>query len=285
MLKIGSHCGMNAPNYLLGSVEEALSYGANALMVYTGAPQNTRRQALDKCNIEAAHALMLEHNLDQHDLIIHAPYLINLANTKKADTFDLGVDLLKSEIERSIAFGAKYMVLHPGAHVGAGSELGIESIVKGLDLVNADNDQLVIALETMAGKGTEVGRTFEEIAQIISKVQKPEMLGVTLDTCHINDAGYDLSDLDQVLADFDQIIGLDKLSVIHLNDSLNPIGSHKDRHANIGEGTIGFDNLARIVHDPRLAHVVKILETPYIDGNPPYDEEIKALRNAELSKK
>ena len=278
MIKLGSHCSMKAPNYLVGSVEEALSYGANALMVYTGAPQNSRRTALDKLYIEEAHKLMAENNIEKEDLIIHAPYLINLANTKKQSTFDSGVELLQIEIERSIGFGAKYIVLHPGAHVGAGVEAGIESIVKGLDIVNEDNDGLIIALETMAGKGTEIGRTFEEIAEIISKVKKPEMLGVCLDTCHIHDAGYDVKDFDKVLDSFDEVIGLDKLSLIHLNDSKNPIGAKKDRHANIGEGEIGFDSLKYVVDHPRLAHLAKILETPYIDDNPPYKEEIIRLQ-------
>ncbi len=270
---------MKAPDYLLGSVEEALSYGANALMVYTGAPQNSRRTALDKLYIEEAHKLMEDHNIKKIDLVIHAPYLINLANTKKQATFDSGIELLQIEIQRSIGFGAKYMVLHPGAHVSAGVELGIESIVKGLDIVNQDNNELIIALETMAGKGTEIGRSFEEIAEIISKVKKPEMLGVCLDTCHIHDAGYDVSDFDQVLEEFDAIIGLDKLSVIHVNDSKNIKGAKKDRHANIGDGEIGFDILQYIVHHPKLAHLAKILETPYIDDKPPYKEEIIALKN------
>lgn len=277
MIKLGSHCGMKAPDYLLGSVKEAITYGANALMVYTGAPQNSRRTALDKVKIAEAHALMEEHNINKEDLIIHAPYLINLANTKKASTFESGVELLKIEIDRSIAFGAKYIVLHPGAHVGAGVEAGIESIVRGLDIVNEDNDELIIALETMAGKGTEIGRSFEEIAEIIKRVKKPEMLGVTLDTCHVNDAGYDVSEFDALLAEFDEVIGLDKLKVVHLNDSLNEKGARKDRHANIGVGTIGFDNLAYVINHPKLKGVAKILETPYIDGNPPYKAEIEAL--------
>ncbi len=269
---------MKAPDYLLGSINEAISYGANALMVYTGAPQNSRRTSLDKLFIEEAHKLMETHNIEKHDLIIHAPYLINLANTIKASTFDAGIELLSIEIERAVAFGAKYMVLHPGAHVSAGSEAGIESIVKGLDIVNENNNDLLIALETMSGKGTEVGRSFEEIAAIISKVKRPEMLSVCLDTCHIHDAGYDLANFDEVLDEFDRIIGLDKLGVIHLNDSKNVRGASKDRHANIGEGEIGFDNLKYVVDHPKLKNIVKILETPYIDDLPPYKEEIELLR-------
>lgn len=278
MIRLGSHCSMKAPNYLLGSIEEALSYGANALMVYTGAPQNSRRTALDKLYIKEAHKLMEASNIKKADLVIHAPYLINLANTKKESTFQSGVELLSIEIARATAFGAKYMVLHPGAHVGAGSEAGIESIVKGLDIVNKDNNDLIITLETMSGKGTEVGRSFEELAAIISKVERPEMLGVCLDTCHIHDAGYDVSNIDEVLEEFDKIIGLERLNVIHLNDSKNVRGASKDRHANIGEGEIGFDSLKYVVDHPKLKDVVKILETPFIDGEPPYKEEIAQLR-------
>ena len=277
MIRLGSHCSMKAPDYLLGSVEEALSYNANALMVYTGAPQNSRRTALDKLNIEEAHKLMEDNNIKKADLVIHAPYLINLANTKKESTFQSGIELLSIEIARATAFGAKYMVLHPGAHVGAGVEAGIESIVKGLDIVNKDNNDLIITLETMSGKGTEIGRSFEEIAAIISKVERPEMLGVCLDTCHIHDAGYDVSDFDAILAEFDEVIGLDRLNVIHLNDSKNVRGASKDRHANIGEGEIGFDNLKYVVDHSKLKDVVKILETPFIDGQPPYKEEIELL--------
>lgn len=279
MIKLGSHCGMKAPDYLLGSVKEALSYNANALMVYTGAPQNSRRKPLDEVKIEEAHSLMKANNIDKKDLVIHAPYLINLANTKKQSTFDSAIELLKIEIERSIAFGAKYIVLHPGAHVSAGVEAGTESIIKGLDIVNENNDELIIALETMAGKGTEIGRTFEEIAEIISNVKKPEMLGVCLDTCHIHDAGYDLNDFNQVLEDFDNTIGLDRLNVLHINDSKNLRGAKKDRHANIGAGEIGLENLKKVIHHPKLLDVVKILETPFIDGEPPYKEEIALLLN------
>lgn len=278
MIKIGSHCSMKAPDFLLGSVKEALSYKANALMVYTGAPQNSRRTALDKLYIDQAHKLMDKHGIVKNDLIIHAPYLINLANTIKQSTFDSGVELLQIEIERSIAFGAKYLVLHPGAHVGAGVEAGIDSIVKGLDIVNDKNNQVIIALETMAGKGTEIGSRFEEISEIISKVKKPEMLGVCLDTCHIHDAGYNIHKLDDLLKQFDEIIGLNKLSVIHINDSKNVRGARKDRHANIGEGEIGFDAIKAIVDHPKLKEFAKILETPYIDQKPPYKEEIKQLK-------
>lgn len=277
MIRLGSHCSMKAPDYLLGSVIEALSYKANALMVYTGAPQNSRRTSLDKLKIEEAHKLMADNKIKKVDLVIHAPYLINLANSKKESTFQTGIELLSIEIARAIAFGAKYMVLHPGAHVGAGVEAGIESIVRGLDIVNKDNNDLIITLETMSGKGTEVGRSFEEIAEIISKVKRPEMLGVCLDTCHIHDAGYDVSNFDEVLAEFDKVIGLDRLNVIHLNDSKNVRGASKDRHANIGEGEIGFDNLKYVVDHPKLIDVVKILETPFIDGEPPYKEEIELL--------
>lgn len=275
---IGSHCSMKSPDYLLGSVKEALSYDANALMVYTGAPQSGFRTELDKLKIEEAHQLMSEYGIDKRNLVIHAPYIINIGNTVKESTFDNGVEILKNEIERATAFGAHYMVLHPGAHVGGGADAAIDAIIKGLDIVNEDNDELIIALETMAGKGTEIGRSFEEIARIIEGVKRPEMLGVCLDTCHINDAGYDLSDFDKILDEFDEVIGLDKLKVIHLNDSKNERGAAKDRHENIGEGTIGYDALKAVVDNPRVDGIPIILETPYRGDEAPYKEEIAMLR-------
>lgn len=275
---IGSHCSLTAPDYFAGSVKEALSYDATALMIYTGAPQNARRTPLEKLKIEEGLQLLQEANLSSEQLIIHAPYLINLANTINPAVFESGITLLTTELQRSQALQAKVIVLHPGSHVGAGVEAGIASIIKGLDMVLADNSGVAIALETMAGKGSEVGTTFEEIQAIIAGSQYPERLKVCLDTCHIHDAGYDLTNFDDVLEQFDQIIGLDKLAVIHLNDSKNQRGAKKDRHANIGEGFIGFDCLYQIAHHPKLAKLPFILETPYIDGKPPYKAEINRLR-------
>ena len=284
MLKIGSHVGMNRKKMMLGSVEEALSYEANTFMLYTGAPQNTRRREIGELNIEAAQALMKEHGITE--FIVHAPYIINLANTVKPETYELAVRFLKLELARASAMGSRVLVVHPGAHVGAGAEAGIASIVKGLNEVLADDSDCLIALETMAGKGSEIGRTFEELARIYDGVKKKERLRVCFDTCHTHDSGYDIvNDPEGVLKQFDRILGKDQIAVFHINDSKNPCGAAKDRHENLGKGCIGFDALNRIVHHPDFADVPKILETPWvpIDGDPkntraPYKEEIVMLR-------
>lgn len=280
MIKIGSHVSMGGKKMLLGASEEAASYGANVFMVYTGAPQNTKRRPIEELNIEAGHAHMEENGI--LELIVHAPYIINIGNTEKPATFKLGVDFLKMEIERSEALGAKQIVLHPGAHVKAGDEAGIQKIIEGLNEVLTHEQKIQIALETMAGKGTEVGRTFEQLAAIIDGVVHNEKLSVCFDTCHTHDAGYAVStDFDSVLNEFDKIIGIDQLKVLHINDSKNVLGARKDRHENIGFGHIGFDALYRIVHHPQLTDVPKILETPYIGldkAMPPYKQEIEMLR-------
>ena len=280
MIKIGSHVSMGGKKMLLGASEEAASYGANVFMVYTGAPQNTKRRPIEELNIEAGHAHMEENGI--LELIVHAPYIINIGNTEKPATFKLGVDFLKMEIERSEALGAKQIVLHPGAHVKAGDEAGIQKIIEGLNEVLTHEQKIQIALETMAGKGTEVGRTFEQLAAIIDGVVHNEKLSVCFDTCHTHDAGYAVStDFDSVLNEFDKIIGVDRLKVLHINDSKNVLGARKDRHENIGFGHIGFDALYRIVHHPQLTDVPKILETPYIGldkAMPPYKQEIEMLR-------
>lgn len=279
MLKIGSHVGMKAPKYMLGSVEEALSYNANALMLYTGAPQNTRRKATSEMKIAEAHELLKANNIPLENVIVHAPYIINLANTIKPETYEIAVEFLRTEIDRSMAMGAKYIVLHPGSHVNAGVEAGIESIIKGLNTVLKETDEVVICLETMAGKGSECGRTFEELKQIIDGVELKDKMGVCMDTCHIHDAGYDLNSFDAILDEFDNIIGLERLHVLHINDSKNPIEAHKDRHENIGYGYIGFDALNNVVNNPRLDGIVKVLETPYVEKNAPYKKEIEMFRN------
>lgn len=283
---IGSHVGMKGKEMLLGAAKEAASYEASTFMIYTGAPQNTRRKPIAELNIEAGQAYMAEHGLSQ--IVVHAPYIVNLGNTKKPENFGFAVEFLRAEVERAEALGATQMTLHPGAHVGAGAKAGIESIAKGLNEVIRPDQKLQIALETMAGKGTEVGRSFEELAQIIDLVKYNDKLSVTLDTCHTNDAGYAIKDdFSGVLTEFDKIIGLDRLKVIHLNDSFNPQGSHKDRHANLGFGTIGFDSLAKIAKLEELATLPKILETPYVgpdknDRYAPYGYEIAMLRAGEF---
>lgn len=283
-LILGSHVGMSGKEMFLASVKEAESYGANALMIYTGAPQNTRRKDIDQLNIEAG--LDYAQKIGIQAVVIHAPYIINLANAVKPETFELGVEFLAKEINRTAAFQSRLLVLHPGSHLGEGAAVGIAQLVKGLNQVlDSDENDVYVALETMAGKGNEIGKTFEELSMIYDKVHKRDRLRICFDTCHVNDAGYNLvSDYENVLSKFDELIGLDQIAVIHVNDSLNPRGSHKDRHANIGKGTIGFETLNRIVHDERFAAVPKILETPFLpaDGEtkktlPPYKEEIALL--------
>ncbi len=279
MLIIGSHVGYKKDSGLVGSVEEALSYGANTFMFYTGAPQNTIRSSIDLDNVKRADALMKDNGIDKDNVIVHAPYIINLANGDLSK-FNFSCNFLSEELKRVDTFGFKYLVLHPGSHVGQGVDVGISNIIKALNLVlDKDNSNVMILLETMAGKGSEVGRSFEEIKSIIDGVSKKDRIGVCLDTCHLNDAGYDLNNFDEVLESFDKLIGINKIKCIHINDSKNPIDSHKDRHENIGKGTIGLDTLIKVIDCDKLKDVPKILETPYIDGHAPYKEEISLIRS------
>src|SRR5690606_30232058 len=283
MLKIGSHVSMSGSKMLLAASEEAVSYGSTTFMIYTGAPQNTRRKKIEDLNIEAGRQHMKEHGIEE--IVVHAPYIINIGNTTNPATFELGVNFLQTEIERTEAIGAKQIVLHPGAHVGAGVEAGIKKIIEGLNEVLTKETDVQIALETMAGKGSECGRTFEELAMIIDGVKYNEKLSVCFDTCHTHDAGYNVAeDFDGVLEEFDKIIGIDRLKVLHINDSKNPRGSRKDRHENIGFGHIGFETLNYIVHHPQLTEIPKILETPYVgttkeNKKSPYKHEIAMLKN------
>jgi deoxyribonuclease IV len=286
MIKIGSHVSMSGKKMLLAASEEAVSYGATTFMIYTGAPQNTRRKKIEDLNIEAGTKHMMENGIS--DIIVHAPYIINIGNAVKPETFELGVDFLRSEIERTEALGAKQIVLHPGAHVGEGSETGIKKIIEGLNEVLTKEQNVQIALETMAGKGSECGRSFEELAQIIEGVTLNEKLSVCFDTCHTHDAGYDIvNDFDGVLNKFDKIVGVDRIKVFHINDSKNICGASKDRHENIGFGHIGFDALSYIVHHEQFNEIPKILETPYVgtDKNnkkPPYQLEIEMIKRKEF---
>lgn len=283
MIKIGSHVGMRGKEMMLGSAKEAVSYGANTFMVYTGAPQNTKRKPVEELRIEEAWKYMNTHGIQE--FIVHAPYIINLANTVKKETFEIAVDFLKIELERTKAMESDTLVLHPGSHVGAGVDAGIAQIIKGLDEVMTKDMQVSIALETMAGKGSEIGRNFEELARIYDGVKYPEHLKVCFDTCHVNDSGYSIAeDFDPVIEEFDRIIGKEQIAVFHINDSKNPLGAGKDRHENLGFGHIGFDALNKIVYHPEFLNIPKILETPYIkeEGTkksyPPYKYEIEMLR-------
>lgn len=296
MLKIGSHVGMSGKEMMAGSVKEALSYGANTFMIYTGAPQNTKRKDISELNIDAAWTLMRENGIE--DFIVHAPYIINLGNTVKPETFEIAVNFLRLELERTEAMGSRVLVLHPGAHVGAGKDAGIAKIIEGLNEVLTKEIKVCVALETMAGKGSEVGSVFEDIAAIYDGVKYNDKLRVCFDTCHVSDAGYDIiHHFDEVMEGFDKLIGKKQIAVFHINDSKNAPGAAKDRHENIGFGHLGFEAINYIVHHSDFETVPKILETPYIKPEdterlalfgfetpvkkavPPYKKEIECLRN------
>lgn len=280
---IGSHVSMSGKKMLEGSAEEAHQFGESTFMIYTGAPQNTRRKNINDLNIEKGHKVMEQYGLS--NIVVHAPYIINIGNTTKPEVYELGVNFLQNEIERTQAIGAKDIVLHPGAHVGAGADKGINQIIKGLNEVLTHDYDVRIALETMAGKGTEIGRSFEELARIIDGVTHNDRLSICFDTCHTHDAGYNIkNDFDGVLNEFDKIIGIDRIKVVHVNDSKNEQGAHKDRHENIGFGYIGFDALNNVVHHEAFKDIPKILETPYVgedkkNKKPPYRFEIEMLKS------
>jgi len=286
-LIIGSHVSFEKNEQLLGSVKEALEYGGNTFMFYTGAPQNTIRIRLNDELTKKALILMKENDIDINNVIVHAPYIINLANDDNA----FAISFLKEEIKRTEKLGITKLVLHPGSHVGVGIDKGIQNVIAGLNVIIDEKTKVNICLETMAGKGREVGSSFIEIKKIIDGVKYNNKVSVCLDTCHISDAGYDISNFDQVLDEFDRIIGLEKLVCIHINDSKNEKGAHKDRHENFGFGTLGFDNLIKIIYNPRIMHIPKILETPYVSIDdsskerlyPPYKFEIMMIKNKKFN--
>ena len=287
-MKLGCHVGMSGKEMMLGSVKEALSYGANTFMLYTGAPQNTRRKDISELRIEEAQALMKEQGIDE--FVVHAPYIINLANCVKPETYQIAVEFLEVELQRTAAMGSKTLVLHPGSHVGEGVDAGTAQIVKGLNSVLTKDTSVHIALETMAGKGSEIGRSFEELAKIYDGVVYSDKLRVCFDTCHTSDAGYDIiHDYDGVMEQFDRVIGKDQIAVFHINDSKNEPGAAKDRHENFGFGHIGFEALMQVVNDDNFAAIPKILETPYVKdpdnakkSYPPYAYEIAMIRRGKF---
>ncbi len=282
-MKIGCHVGMVGPEYYLGSVKEAISYGANTFMLYTGAPQNSFRTPLENLNIYEALDMMKKNNIDINNIVVHAPYLINLGNLDQEKSKN-SYNMLLSEINRTLKMGCRYLVLHPGASMGYDREESLNQVAYYLNAAIEKYPGIIILIETMAGKGSELGINFNEINYIIQQIKHKECIGVCLDTCHINDAGYDLNKIDDVLNEFDNIIGLNYLYVCHINDSKNEKGAHKDRHENIGLGKIGFDNLINFIYNPRISDRIFILETPYVKENekdkisyPPYKFEIEMI--------
>ena len=280
-LIIGSHVSFTKDEQLVGSLKEALSYNANTFMFYTGAPQNTNRCSINQALVKEAHELMRENNIDIKNVVIHAPYIINLANK---NNMEFGVRFLREEIKRAEQLGVSLIVLHPGSHVGLGYDAGIENIIECLNLSLSGSVKVLI--ETMAGKGSECGITLEQIKEILDGVSKDKNIGVCLDTCHLNDSGIDLNEFDNYLEEFDKMIGIDKIGCVHINDSKNVTSSHKDRHENFGFGTIGFDALINIVYNEKLKGVPKILETPYVGSEnkyPPYKFEIEMIKNKKFN--
>lgn len=286
-LIIGSHVSFNNKKQLLGSVEEALSYDANTFMIYTGGAQSTLRSEINDELTYEAYKLMIENNINPKNIIVHAPYIVNLANRSDKNKYDFYIDFFIKELERCKLLGLDKIVLHPGSATTCTKEEAINNIAHGINLVFKSTKDTMILLEFMAGKGTEVGTSIEELKSIIDKIDDKDRIGVCLDTCHMNDAGIDISLFDDFLNDFDSKIGINKIKCIHINDSMNNIGTHKDRHANIGYGTIGFNNLLNVVYNPRLEGIPMILETPYINRNQsdayaPYKMEIESIRKKEF---
>ena len=284
MLIIGSHVSFKKDTQLLGSLEEALSYGSNAFMFYTGAPQNTNRSDIDDTLTYEAYKLMKDNNIALENVVVHAPYIVNLANDTN---LDFNVRFLKEEIKRVELLGVNKIVLHPGSAVKLSREQGLKNIVEALNLAINDKTKPMILLETMAGKGTELGINFDELKYILDNVKCKEKVGICIDTCHLNDAGYDINKFDQILDEVEEKIGLEKIGCIHINDSKNSISAHKDRHENFGFGTIGFDALINVIYNKRLENIPKILETPYVTQDddskerlyPPYKFEIEMIKN------
>ena len=284
MLLIGSHVSFKSSEQLLGSVKEAISYDSTCFMFYTGAPQNTKRCRLDYDLTLKAVNLLHENNISVENLVIHAPYIINLANNLDKDKYLFSINFLCEELNRANMLGVKRVVLHPGSFTSLSLDDGINNIINALNLVIKPNLDVSICLETMAGKGTEVGFKLEQIKRIIDGVKYNDKLMVCLDTCHLNDSGYDISNFNKFLDEFDKIIGIEKIGCVHVNDSKNVLGSRKDRHENVGFGTIGFDSLINVIYNERIENVPKILETPYINKlYPPYKFEIDMIRKRKFN--
>ena len=282
MLIIGSHVSFNSNDQLVLSVKEALSYGANTFMFYTGAPQNTRRSVINLEKTKEAKKLMEDNGIDINNVICHAPYIINLANDLDPSKYDFSISFLRQEVKRCEELGVKYLVLHPGSSVGIERVHALDNIINALNIVLKDS-QIVILLETMAGKGTECGINFNEIKYLIDGVFEKDKIGVCLDTCHLNDSGINISNFSLYLDEFDKVVGIDKIKCVHINDSKNEKGAHKDRHENIGFGTIGFDALLNVIYHAKLKDIPEILETPYVDNLAPYKYEIEMIRKKEFN--
>ena len=252
----------------------ALSLGANTFQFFTRNPRGSRARAMDPADAAALRQLLVDHGFGP--LVAHAPYTINPCS-KEPRTREFAVQTMADDLDRLEHLPGNYYNLHPGSHTGQGTETGIRQIAQALNAVLRPEQQTTVLLETMAGKGTELGGQFRELREIMDRVELKDKLGVCMDTCHVSDAGYDIAgDLDGVLTEFDRVIGLEKLRAVHVNDSMNPLGAHKDRHARIGEGYLGVEALGRVVRHPALAGLPFVLETPNeLEG---YAREIALLK-------
>lgn len=277
---IGSHVHFKN-RQILDSALEAVQYNANTFMFYTGAPQNTIRSSIKKEFLEEAKKIMVENNIDINNVICHAPYIINLANNLEESKYEFSKEFLRKELDRCEELEVKYLVLHPGSSVKIDRNIAIDNIVRAINDITKKDDKCIILLETMAGKGTEIGCDLEEIAYIVKNVKNN--IGVCLDTCHLNDSGININNFDDYLDEFEKQVGIDKIKCVHVNDSKNEINTHKDRHENFGFGTIGFDALMNVINNPRLKDVPKILETPYIEDKPPYKFEIEMIKEGKFN--
>lgn len=283
MLKIGSHVSFTKDTQLIGSINESISYNSNCFMIYTGAPQNTNRSDISKDITNKAHLLLKELKIDLNDVIVHAPYIVNLSNYKDERSRDFAISFLKQEIDRCEQLGLSNLVLHPGSHVGLGEEVGLKNTVDALNIILSKDSKVNILIETMSGKGTEIGYKIDHLKYIIDNVKYNDKIKICLDSCHLNDSGYDISNFDSILDEIDSKIGIDKIKCIHINDSKNNISDKKDRHSNIGFGTLGFNNIINIIYNKRLDNIPMILETPYVDDYPPYKFEIEMIKNKEFN--
>lgn len=274
MLHIGNHLSSSKGYTAMG--KEAADLNANTFAFFTRNPRGGKAKDIDPDDVRTFLAFKEEHHIGK--LVAHAPYTMNACAAKESlRTF--AHDMMADDIKRLEYTPGNYYNFHPGSHVGQGTDIGIEYIASMLNAVLTPEQHTTVLLETMSGKGSEVGRTFEELRAILDRIDLKDKMGICLDTCHIWDGGYDIvNNLDQVLENFDRIIGIDKLCAIHFNDSLNPMGSHKDRHACIGQGTIGLKALTRVINHPSLRTLPFILETP--NDHDGYAREIDLLRNA-----
>ena len=277
MFTIGSH--LSSSKGFCSIASDALKIGANTFQFFTRNPRGGQAKDIDENDIAEFLKISQENGFGK--ILAHAPYTINVCSADER-TRRFGIDTMKDDLQRMEYTPGNMYNFHPGSHVNQGVEIGIKLIIDALNEILTKEQKTAVLLETMAGKGSEIGRTFEEIRQIIDGVELNEKLGVCLDTCHVYDGGYDIvNDLDGVLDNFDRVIGLDRLKAIHLNDSKNPMGSHKDRHEKIGEGSLGIKAITRIINHPKLRDLPFFLETPNeIDG---YAKEIKLLREKYVS--